>query len=353
MRLALAFAEAGFPVFPVELFFDDDRNRWRKLPCIKEWERRATVNSHLIKVWWGKWPLALPGIPPGRCNKVIVDADRHGGPDGVELFRELDRTRGPFPPHPVIPTKSGGEHHWFSQPARPVAWAKWIGGEVLGHGRFVVGYAIPKGDMPELPEVFWRVNGAIHNPIPVRADPVLVADLTAALRQMNPVEWRGQNEKWLKLMTACRWAGITCADFIAWSISDPEYEHDGDEIERRWRSLKPQHDGALRAALKARGIQVCHTTRVRHPSKPTINWWTRFNSVLNKLAAKRDGDMLFWAGCRVAEIIADTGKPKRSVAIELLISASGIKRDEALRIITNAFEMARTGAQHVVVSADV
>jgi hypothetical protein len=31
------------------------------------------------------------------------------------------------------------------------------GGEVLGIGRFVVGYAVPVGPMPELPEVFWKL----------------------------------------------------------------------------------------------------------------------------------------------------------------------------------------------------
>jgi hypothetical protein len=152
-KLALAFAEAGFPVFPVDVFYDPGRRRWRKVPCIKDWGNRATTNRYLIEVWWRKWPLALPGVPPGRCGEVIVDADRHpGGSDGVELFRAL----GPFPPHPVIPTKSGGEHHWFSQPAQPIRWAKWAGGEVLGHGRFVVGYAVPQGERPELPKVFWK-----------------------------------------------------------------------------------------------------------------------------------------------------------------------------------------------------
>ena len=51
--------------------------------------------------------------------------------------------------------------------------------------------------------------------------------------------------------------------------------------------------------------------------------------------------MLFWAGCRVAEIIADTGMPRPSVAVQLL---SGrvypvIKRDEAQRVIGNAFSV--------------
>jgi hypothetical protein len=36
MRLALVFAEAGYPVFPVDVFWDDERKRWRKVPCIRE-----------------------------------------------------------------------------------------------------------------------------------------------------------------------------------------------------------------------------------------------------------------------------------------------------------------------------
>jgi hypothetical protein len=159
LKLALAFAATGFPVFPVDVFWDDERKRWRKVPCIKEWESRASINRYLIEFWWRRWPLAVPGIPLGRCGKVVVDADRHPGcVDGVALFHELDRTRGPFPVHPYNQTKGGGEHHWFAQPAMPIRWAKWAGGEVLGHGRFVVGYAVPQGECPELPQVFW--NGA-------------------------------------------------------------------------------------------------------------------------------------------------------------------------------------------------
>jgi hypothetical protein len=158
LKLALAFAAAGFPVFPVDVFFDDERKRWRKVPCIREWEARATISTFQIIVWWSKWPCAMPGIPPGRCGKVVVDADRHGGSDGVALFHELDRARGPFPAHPFNYTKSGGEHHWFCQPASAVRYAKWGGGEVLGHGRFVVGYEVPQGECPVLPEMFCRAS---------------------------------------------------------------------------------------------------------------------------------------------------------------------------------------------------
>jgi hypothetical protein len=73
-ELALAFAAARLPVFPVDVFADGER--WRKVPCIRGWEWRATTNTDTILGWWRGWPQAMPGIPPGRVNKVVVDADR-------------------------------------------------------------------------------------------------------------------------------------------------------------------------------------------------------------------------------------------------------------------------------------
>jgi hypothetical protein len=163
LELALAFAAANYPVFPVDIYYDVDSKRWRNKPLIKDWERRATTNTDTILAWWRGWPLAMPGIPPRRIGKVIVDADRHPGcVNGVELFHELDFAHGPFPAHPIVVTKSGGEHHWFSQPAVPIRYAQWKGGEVHGHRRFVVGYALPVGEMPELPAVFCRLANDTH-----------------------------------------------------------------------------------------------------------------------------------------------------------------------------------------------
>jgi hypothetical protein len=151
LDLALQFAAAQLPVFPVDVFYDADRKRWRKKPLIKNWEPRATTNPDTLRGWWRGWPSAIPGIPPGRINKVIVDADRHPGSiDGVELFHELERAHGPFPLHPVAVTKSGGEHHWFAMPASiRITYATRKGGELHGHQRFVVGYQVPVGEMVE------------------------------------------------------------------------------------------------------------------------------------------------------------------------------------------------------------
>jgi hypothetical protein len=91
--------------------------------------------------------------------------------------------------------------------------------------------------------------------IPQGHSPVVVGDLTAALWKLDACEWR-DHDAWLGLMTACQYEGIRCEDFVKWSISDPDYKDDAEEIRQRWLTLKAGHGGALRAALKAKGIEV-------------------------------------------------------------------------------------------------
>ena len=207
LDLALAFAAANLPVFPVDIYFDENKQRWRKVPFIRDWERRASINPHVIRMWWRQWPSACPGVPLGRIGKVIVDADRHPGcADGVELFRELDREHGPFPQHPVVVTKSGGEHHWFSQPAVPIRYARWKGGELHGHRRFVVGYTVPVGEMPELPAVFWRL-GHTHMVTTERSsvghEPVI--DVTMCVQQVPTTPYQ---RNWARRAPENAWSGL-------------------------------------------------------------------------------------------------------------------------------------------------
>jgi hypothetical protein len=88
LPLALAFAEAGFAVVPVNVFRRG--NRWRKVPYVS-WRgetNQATTDTAKIKEWWDKWSSAMPGLPLRR--HVVIDADRHPGkPDG----RAAPRTR--------------------------------------------------------------------------------------------------------------------------------------------------------------------------------------------------------------------------------------------------------------------
>jgi hypothetical protein len=257
-KLAFAFANAGFPIFPVNVFRRGQR--WAKVPHVTDWANAATTDATLIEEWWLRWPLAMPGLPLERCGLVVVDADRHGGADGVALIHEMT-----LPAHPITTTKSG-EHHWFKQPAQPVRFAQWAGGQVLGEGRFVVGYSVPVGEMPELPEIFREKA----KPATTRNLDIVVSGhvdgLLEALRKMDPRDWNGEHDAWLGLLTGCKFVGIARDDFIEWSTKDPRYANDAKIIRRKWDSVVLKHGGAFWKALKERGIKVNRAGSARQQS---------------------------------------------------------------------------------------
>jgi hypothetical protein len=143
LETALQFAAHGVPIFPVRVYRVG--NRWRKEPHIKKWAARATTNPATIKAWWREWPDAFVGVPLERVGLVVVDADRHrDGPDGVAVLQGIE-----LPPHQFVSTDleclgkfTGGQHHFFRQPTPPIDFVAWEGGQVLGHGRMVVAYAL-------------------------------------------------------------------------------------------------------------------------------------------------------------------------------------------------------------------
>jgi hypothetical protein len=339
--LALAFAECNFPIIPIRVYRDSDR--WRKQP-MAGWDL-ATTNEITIRSWWSDWPDALPAIPLKKTNLCVVDADRREGIDGVAQVTGL----GPLGPHSRITTPSGGLHLVFAQPGPSITKLNWCEGvEVLGTSCLLTCYDLEELKFPfvapraVLPEMFRRPraenaqcpalvkqrrNLVIGNLIKKAGldtsphDPVLVADLTAALRKMNVRNWRGNHDGWFALMAACAYVGIARDDFVAWSIGDPHYANDGALIRRKWRTLKPKHGGALMAALKERGIklkradgrlfdEVPLTEPEPEPKpKPTemrLNLRradARINSAIDAISRDPTERCLFWSACLCAEII--------------------------------------------------
>ena len=154
-EFAFQFAAHGVPIFPVRVYRVGEH--WRKQPHIRDWSARATTSAAQIEEWWLNWSDAVVGVPLARVGLVVIDADRHGGPDGVAALQAIE-----LPPHPIVTTMSNGEHHFFRQSAPPIRFAAWEGGQVLGIGRLVVGYSIepfirpapvlPKGLLDRLPK---------------------------------------------------------------------------------------------------------------------------------------------------------------------------------------------------------
>jgi hypothetical protein len=232
----------------------------------------------------------------------------------------------------------------FAQPPKPITGRfKWCEGvEVLGEGCLLTCYDLEELKFPHvapravLPKMFWKPRGVGIKRFPANkdrakaasgADAVYVADLTKALRAMDPCDWRGQHDEWLMLMAACQAVGIACEDFVTWSVGDPQYAGDAQLIRRKWKSLKPGHGGALFAALAARGIKVrdgerspslIGTEPLRASIQPTRNWHSRTKTIREKLKRTPTEGMLFSAACVFAEVMAECKKPTLRVAVGLL-----------------------------------
>ncbi|WP_445216784.1 DUF3987 domain-containing protein [Bradyrhizobium sp. Pa8] len=114
---ALTLASAGIKIFPAG--FD-------KRPLLQGWREAATCDSDQISTWFER-AAALPAIPCGPNNLLVIDCDRHGDDaDGVAGFKSLITERGALPLHvPLVKSPNGGVHVYFRQPD----------GEALGNGR--------------------------------------------------------------------------------------------------------------------------------------------------------------------------------------------------------------------------
>jgi hypothetical protein len=152
LQVALQWAGAGAAILPVEFVYRET-GKVDKKPRI-QWRDRSTADPETIKKWWAQWPDSVPGIDLAKTGFVVLDGDRHGGPDGVEglerLFKEhrLDTSA-----IPMVVTQSQGRHAWFRQPVegeplgnRDKA-VRDSGINIRGHGGFIVapGARLPNG----------------------------------------------------------------------------------------------------------------------------------------------------------------------------------------------------------------
>jgi hypothetical protein len=147
LQVALDHAAAGIPMFPAKAFPKND-GTWGKKPSFTDWQKLATTDEAQIRQWWGAHPDAIPGIELSGADLVVIDGDRHGGPDGVAALAEIMTEE--FSRCPVTNTAGNGQHSFFRQPA----------GEKLGNRR---------GNLPEGIDVRGR-GGWIVAPGTVRPD---------------------------------------------------------------------------------------------------------------------------------------------------------------------------------------
>jgi hypothetical protein len=185
LQVALKWAGAGAPVFPVEITVSEAKID--KVPRVK-WRAQSTTDPETIKGWWGQWPDSAPGIDLAKVGLVVLDGDRHGGADGVagldQLFKDHALNASAIPM--VITPQNGGRHAWFKQPTdgeplgnRDKA-VKDLGINVRGAGGFIVapGTLLPDGRRYQRADGSpSTIEGLIHNTIPI-----LPPSLAALLR---------------------------------------------------------------------------------------------------------------------------------------------------------------------------
>lgn len=112
-RAALAYARAGFAVFPCKETHVKEAGS--KQPYVGQGFKAASREADVVADWWRRWPNALIGFPTGPQTRSLVvdlDAKESRAPDILLSLRRFADFRGA----PVSRTQSDGLHIWFAYP---------------------------------------------------------------------------------------------------------------------------------------------------------------------------------------------------------------------------------------------
>jgi hypothetical protein len=164
---ALRLAEAGIAVFPC----GPD-----KKPLIK-WREFSSSDPEAVAMWWSQHPNALPGIDLEKCDLVVLDGDRHGGPDGRAALRKLLQAQPDYdaPATPRAFTPADGAHVYFHQNGHELTNSRGSlpeGIDVRGAGGYTIApYAVlPDGRcyraVPKSPDLISTYKAGTVPPIP-------------------------------------------------------------------------------------------------------------------------------------------------------------------------------------------
>ena len=115
LAVALDSARAGFPVFPCRT--TPEGSFGAKSPRVSGGHRAGTTDEAQIRAWWAQWPDSLVGLGLAEAGVLAIDADRHGGPDGVAAWQALcadkDFDAAEFP---AVATPGDGLHIYMRRP---------------------------------------------------------------------------------------------------------------------------------------------------------------------------------------------------------------------------------------------
>jgi hypothetical protein len=114
LEAALNLIAHGLFVFPTQGGIGPDSKKPHR--AIGSWPNAATTSEFRIRDWWATFPNALPAVACEASKLVVIDADRHGGADGVAAWDELVAVHGEVDA-PTVQTPNNGRHLYFRIPA--------------------------------------------------------------------------------------------------------------------------------------------------------------------------------------------------------------------------------------------
>ena len=119
LKAAWLAASHGFYILPCSESdrVADGKSYRAKQPLIPTWQANATRDPAQLRRWWARWPSALPALHLERAALIVIDADRHGGPDGVANFEKwAAQNKVDLTGVPTVKTPNDGSHYYFRRP---------------------------------------------------------------------------------------------------------------------------------------------------------------------------------------------------------------------------------------------
>lgn len=226
LLVALDSARARFPVFPCRP--TPEGSFGAKSPRVSGGHRAGTTDEAQIRAWWAQWPDSLVGLGLAETGIMAIDADRHGGPDGVAAWQALCVDQGfDTAEFPAVATPGDGLHIYMRRPAgmEPTNGEGSLpsGINVRGAGYTIApGCVLPDGrsyepaagpplslDIPEAPQWLVGMIGAARRVVDATAPaceldtPAAIERATAYLKHEAPPAIQGQGGDNTAYRVAC------------------------------------------------------------------------------------------------------------------------------------------------------
>jgi hypothetical protein len=256
---------------------------------LRHWQAKDKEGKPAGKSPIGSWRREPALLPADACKRMlsganvgvrlrdidlVIDVDprnfKAGDDPLARLLKDFVLDDAPF-----VLTGGGGRHLYFRKPANLAiehGLPEYRGVEFASLGRYVVaaGSVHPNGSpylldddplarsLSEAPEATTALLDAIAKrsveaPTDARGE-ITPEQLEKLLSKLDVMKFHRLHDDWLAIMMSCHYGtrGAGVDEFVAWSISDPDYADDEARIRARWQRLELKPNGVkLGTLLKA------------------------------------------------------------------------------------------------------